>query len=74
MERGGQSGTRKTSQEAEQVNADGGSDQRGSGEVGETWLDSKNILKVDLDVKEIGDKQNFKNFTYHKWKDGVAIN
>ena len=74
MERGGQSGTRKTSQEAEQVNADGGSDQRGSGEAGETQLDSKNILKVDLDVKEIGDKQNSKNFTYHKWKDGVAIN
>lgn len=43
---------------------------RGSGQGGsdgaETLLDAKNILKVDLDVREIGNKLNSKSFTYTK--------
>lgn len=44
-----------------QVKTNGGSDKGGQGKGDETWLDSKTILKVDLEVR---DMHNFKNFIY----------
>lgn len=43
------------------MKTNGGSDKGGQGKGDETWLDSKTILKVDLEVR---DMHNFKNFIY----------